>query len=145
MTGKERKKVITQRLLHPLSNNPIKFMSRKYEISPKHLHRINHPPSSISANVKKTDTKTLASTVYPQTKSSRTPWSPVNPKYYEEDSSDDDEDDDIDHDHRELERRFIVSPATPPPSNELDIPAQNLVPQSLDSSILSTENEVNLE
>ena len=48
VTGKEREKVITQRLLHPLSENPIKFISRKYEINPKHLHRINRPPTAVS-------------------------------------------------------------------------------------------------
>ena len=145
VTGQGKYKVVAQRLLHPLSQDPIKFMSREYEISPKHLHRIHRPPSSTSEIVKETDTKPIASTKYPQAKSSRTPWSPVNPKYYEDESSYDDENDDIDHDQRALERRIIVLPAIPPPSNELDLPAQNIIPQYLDSSISSIENEINLD
>ena len=41
VTGREKDKVLTQRLLHPLSQDPIKFMSREYKIRPKHLQRIH--------------------------------------------------------------------------------------------------------
>ena len=44
VTGKNNEKVSTQRLLHPLSQTPLKFMSRRYEVDPKHLVRINRPP-----------------------------------------------------------------------------------------------------
>ena len=44
VTGKNGDKVSTRRLLHPLSDTPLKFMSRSYEVNPKHLVRINRPP-----------------------------------------------------------------------------------------------------
>ena len=43
VTGKNDDKVSAQRLLHPLSDTPLKFMSRDYTIHPKHLLRIRHP------------------------------------------------------------------------------------------------------
>ena len=84
VTGKGEGKVITQRLLHPLSETPMKFMSRKYEINPKHLHRINRPPSSVSDYYNTEDINTVASDTHLQHKSVCAPWSPVNPKYYED-------------------------------------------------------------
>ena len=44
VTGKNNEKVLTQRMLHPISQTPLKFMSRRYEVDPKHLVRINRPP-----------------------------------------------------------------------------------------------------
>ena len=52
VTGESGDKVSTQRLLHPLSKSPLKFMSRRYEVDPKHLVRINHPPCGHSAESK---------------------------------------------------------------------------------------------
>ena len=49
VTGREKDKVSAQRLLHPLSKDPIKFMSREYKIHPKNLHRI-HRPSDLESS-----------------------------------------------------------------------------------------------
>ena len=87
VTGREKDKVLTQRLLHPLSQDPIKFMSREYKISPKHLQRI-HRPSDLESSVytsKEDDAKSwgksYVSTPSTQVNAARKPWSPINPKY----------------------------------------------------------------
>ena len=41
VTGEKEDKVSAQRLLHPLSDMPLKFMSREYTIHPKHLQRLH--------------------------------------------------------------------------------------------------------
>ena len=60
-------------------------MSRDYKVDPKHLLRIHRPetPDQDDAEEPKylNTTKTQI----------RKPWSPINDKYYEEDSSDDEE------------------------------------------------------
>merc|ERR1711989_65253 len=43
VTGKEKDKVSAQRLLHPLSDTPLKLMSREYISSPKHLRVLHRP------------------------------------------------------------------------------------------------------
>ena len=43
VTGKDGEKVPAQGILHPLSDNPIKFMSRNYKVNLKHLITIHHP------------------------------------------------------------------------------------------------------
>ena len=107
--GKDNKKVSAHRILHPLSDNLLKFMSRNYKVNPKHLVTIHRPeyPESVPEDL---DAK-------PQIK---TPWSPINEKHYEDDSSDDEaEEDNTDQDNQELV--FLM---TPPPSNEIAFQAQ---------------------
>ena len=40
VTGRRKDKVSAQRLLHPLSSTPIKFMSREYTSNPKHIRHV---------------------------------------------------------------------------------------------------------
>ena len=145
VTTQEGEKTSAQRLLHSLSKDPIKFMSREYKINPMHLQRIHHPLSLESSILtsKETYEKSYASTTSTQVNAARKPWSPINPKYYEDDSSDDDDEDDIDHDGQDDQVVQILAipvlPITPPPSNEIGFLSQNLFPESLESSSSSPE------
>ena len=110
-----------------------------------HLQRIHHPLSLESSILtsKETYEKSYASTTSTQVNAARKPWSPINPKYYEDDSSDDDDEDDIDHDGQDDQvvqiLAILVLPITPPPSNEIGFLPQNLFPESLESSSSSPE------
>ena len=142
VTGQEGEKISAQRLLHSLSKDSIKFMSREYEINPKHLQRIHHPPSLESSifTSKETYEKSYASTTSTQVNAARKPWSPINPKYYKNDSSDDDDEDDIDHDGQDDQvLQILAIPITPPLSNEIGFLSQNLFPESQESSSSSPE------
>ena len=84
------------------------------------------------------ETRPIVNDLSPRSKSVRSPWSPVNPKYYE-DSSSEDEEDDIDHDQGDRGR--FVLPLTPSPSNLSGPPAQNIVIPQLDSSLSDVEEQ----
>ena len=108
MTGKDDEKVSAQRLLHPLSNTLVKFMSRDYQIHLKHLQRIHRPQNSDQDTVDSSnsdqdtvvsltsDQVTVHSPKYLDTINNqiRKPWSQINDKFYEEDSSDEEEQED---------------------------------------------------
>ena len=131
VTGQKGDKVSTQRLLHPLSSIPLKFMSRSYDVSPKHLIRINRPHGLEQESVKPKEFKPT-SPPKDQNRQVHVPWSPINQKYYEESSSEDD-DDEINDDH-ESRRRFVM-PLTPSPSNISNQPPANLIDnQEIESS-----------
>ena len=51
----------------------------------------------------------------------REPWSPINDKYYEDDSSDDNEDEEDQRDHVNVQEdvEIRVFPITPPPSHKV--------------------------
>ena len=128
VTGKKEDKVSAQRLLHPLSDTPLKFMSREYISNPKHLRVIHRPdvspPSSLSSPdssspVVTPSSRSRKSSPHQSTSVSRIPWSPINDKYYEDDSSNEDDDD---QDQRPAVRVIpeIILPITPPPSNLVD-------------------------
>ena len=129
VTGESGDKVTTQRLLHPLSETPLKFMSRKYEVNPKHLVRINRP-SHVRDKSSTAATKcTEESRVSPRSVSRRAPWNPINPRYYEDSSSDDDDDDFL---GVQEDRRIFVMPLTPSISIQSAPPVQ-ISPSSEDS------------
>ena len=113
-------------------------MSRSYEVSPKHLLRINRPPHSVSVSDMVEINKPNASNLPLLKKLIHAPWNPVNAKYYEDSSS---EDDDDEFDDNQGDRGGFVMPLTPSPSNLSGIPAQNLfIPQS-DSSISNIDEQ----
>ena len=139
VTGQKGDKVSTQRLLHPLSSIPLKFMSRSYDVNPKHLLRINRPYGLQQESNTESDFK--PNTSYKESGSKvHVPWSPINAKFYEESSSDDD-DSDIDDDHRE--RRRFTMPLTPSPSNFSSQPPHNanVIHQEVDSPISGEHND----
>ena len=136
MTGKKEDKVSAQRLLHPLTQIPIKFMSREYTAHPKHL-RVLHLPDQDDLTSETIDPRdslhqlsetSASSSVFPSSSTSapsnktvhrfRKPWSPINDRYYQEDSSDDDKDD-KDQNHLEIQEavKDRIFPLTPPPSH----------------------------
>ena len=153
VTGREKDKVLTQRLLHPLSQEPIKFMSREYKISPKHLQRIHRPPGSDLSVCKEVLTKSPASTessatiTRPPPMSAKKSWSPVNPKYYEDDSSDDDDENDDQEDQDDRRVQVNINPTLPmtPPSNEEGFLMQNLPYESSESLQSSLDAISNLD
>ena len=136
VTGECGDKVSTQRLLHPLSETPLKFMSRRYEVNPKHLVRINRPPHLIEESSKVATKYLEERRVSPRSISRRASWNPVNPKYYEESSSDDDDDD---FPGVQEDRRIFVMPITPSVSNQ-SAPQVQITPPS-EASISDNEDQ----
>merc|ERR1712240_204538 len=102
VTGKEKDKISAQRLLHPLSETPLKFMSREYISNPKHLRVLHRPEISPPTSLQSPKTvvpeeiapsRSPKVSPQPSVKVSKTPWNPINEKHFESDSDDDDEDD----------------------------------------------------
>ena len=137
VTGKDGEKVSAQRILHPLSDNPIKFMSRNYTVNPKHLFRIHRPeiPDQIR-DIKSTYPKTVDI-------QRKKPWSPINEKHYLKDASDEEEEDD-DNDCDFAQEPFVPNiPITPPPSNEFGFQAM-MAEQSDESPPMSSPIEMEM-
>ena len=87
VTDSQEDKVTAQQILHPLSEAPIKFMSRKYEAHPKHLQRLYRPPPPRPQSRSK-------HTPLPQSNNKmKTRWNPFNEKFYEEELSDEEDED----------------------------------------------------
>ena len=154
VTGKKKDKVSAQRLLHPLSDTPLKFMSHEYLSNPKHLRVVHRPetspPSSLWSPNNAVPEETSSSrsrrlSPHPSATISKIPWSPINEKHYETDS-DDDDDDKIQRSAVRVAPQ-IVLPITPPPSNLTgNIPlAQGNIPvpieDAMDYDLLESEPE----
>ena len=127
VTDSSPQKVTAQRLIHPLTEAPTKIMSRVYESHPKHLRRLHRPPSPHPNTNTHREYKPLSSPRL--SRPSR--WSPVNPKYFEDDSTDD-EDEDFTPDIEDIAQP-APAPDTPPSSMEPSV-LQNLDPSSSDRS-----------
>ena len=127
VTGRKNDKVSAQCLLHPLSNTPVKFMSREYTAHPKHLRVIHRPDQESSSayqgdpthpSVEKHVSKSISpSSRYKTVTTSRIPWCPINDKYYQDDSSDDDNDDQEDDPQVQVVPEIDHLPLTLPPSH----------------------------
>ena len=102
-------------------------MSRRYEVDPKHLVRINRPPrlteDSNEVIYNHPENKYLSSS----TISRRAPWNPVNSKYYEESSSDDNDDE---SNEDQEDRRVFAMPLTPSTLN-MSVPQVQIIPPSV--------------
>ena len=86
--------VTAQKILHPVSSNPTKLMSKSYVTHPKHT-RVLHSPSTVTLpNVREPALPPLSSTV-------RKPWSPTPDAFWDTDSDDDDFEDDPEPDQED--------------------------------------------
>ena len=111
-------------------------MSRSYNVSPKHLLRINPPPGLVLDSSTMGDTESTTSSLTNRERKVCAPLSPVNERYYEDSSSEDD-DDEIDDDHED--RRRFVMPLTPSPLNVSNQPAENV--NIIHQEVKSSESE----
>ena len=102
VTGVEADRVSAQKILHPLSQTPVKLMGRPYTGHTKHLQLVHSPPSTLTASpseqevsVQSTLSRSPSSDyITGQSPNRRSLWSPVNEDFYNEESTDDNDDDD---------------------------------------------------
>ena len=142
VTGKEGDKISTQRLLHPLSDTPLKFMSREYLSNPKYLRVLHRPeispPTSPESRYSLVHEHSLDSNQQRKSihKAVVVPWSPINEKHFEEDS--DDDEDDVCQEAAVRDVHRDVFPITPPPSNQVEnvpVPVEEILdPEPEDES-----------
>ena len=78
--------VTAQKLLHPVSSSPTKFMSKSYVTHPKHTSVLYSPPAVTLPNV-------LEPALPPLSSTAKKPWSPTPEAFWATDSDDDDFDD----------------------------------------------------
>ena len=74
--------VTAQKILHPVSNNPTKFMSKTYVTHPKHTRVLHSPPSVPLPKVTEPVLPPLSCTT-------KEPWSPTPKAFWDSDSEDD--------------------------------------------------------
>ena len=83
VTSTNNDKVGIQKLLHPLNKTPTKIMSKVYQTAPKHLTLIHKPEHPEIEN----DDQAMFQSKPEPNKS----WSPINQKFFNDDSDSDDE------------------------------------------------------
>ena len=105
--------VTAQKILHPVSSNPTKFMSKSYVTHPKHTRVLHSPPTVTLPNV-------LEPALPPLSSTAKKPWSPTPEAFWDTDSDDDDFDD-------------YPTPRCPP--------APNPVPEALPDDIPEPEDD----
>ena len=85
VTAKENDKVSVQKILHPLSNNPAKIMSKVYTTQAKHLTTIHRPETPDFADTESDDDKSFDAPI-----KQISHWSPIDQRFFQNDDSDDD-------------------------------------------------------
>ena len=93
VTAKENDKVSVQKILHPLSANPAKIMSKVYTTPSKHLTTIHRPEIPSDDDYESEEEEKVVNNVPAKQNSS---WNPIDRRFYQSDSDSDMSDDDND-------------------------------------------------
>ena len=119
--------VTAQKILHPLSRQQTKFMSKQYSTNPKHLRIIHRPTFPVLPS-----SSGLCSDLSSQSNQSSAPrdvpaWNPINTANWIDDSEDEEESD-LKQTHNVIHNNFILA------QSDDDVNAPDTIADHLDAS-----------
>ena len=119
--AKMKDKISVQKILHPLSKEPAKIMSKVYTTRPKHLTTIHRPemPATEDCEIENNE---IAINDNPIKEKSQ--WSPIDQRFYQDDDSDDEDHENIRRDagnHMNEANNNIIEIDVAPDHNHNDL------------------------